>query len=232
MVRFDERAGVTWARDAKTGQPQRSAAPTQLRKEVETCGLCHARRGQISEDWVPGHPLSDTHIVALMTQGIYQPDGQMQDEVYNYGSFKQSRMFAKGVTCSDCHDPHGAKLKFPGDKVCTQCHAETYATSAHSHHEGVSPAVSCVSCHMPARTFMVIDKRHDHSFRVPRPDLSTKLGTNNACTDCHKHKSSDWAAAAIAGWFGPDREGCRPTARRSTRPGTTRPRRGNCSPRS
>jgi predicted CXXCH cytochrome family protein len=207
VVRFDERTGVTWAHDAKTNQPQRSAAPAQLRKEVETCGLCHARRGQMSEDWVPGHPLSDTHIVALMTQGIYQPDGQMQDEVYNYGSFKQSKMFAKGVTCSDCHDPHSAKLKLEGDKVCTQCHAETYATAAHSHHEGVTPEVSCVSCHMPARTFMVIDKRHDHSFRVPRPDLSAKLGTNNACTDCHKDKSSDWAAAAIAGWFGPDREG-------------------------
>jgi predicted CXXCH cytochrome family protein len=206
LVRFDERRGVTWSRDAKTN-PQRSAAPAQLRKEVETCGLCHARRGQMSEDWVPGHPLSDTHVVALMTQGIYQPDGQMQDEVYNYGSFKQSKMFAKGVTCSDCHDPHSAKLKLSGDKVCLQCHAETYATAAHSHHEGVSPAVSCVSCHMPARTFMVIDKRHDHSFRVPRPDLSTKLGTNNACTDCHTDKSSDWAAAAIAGWFGPERQG-------------------------
>jgi predicted CXXCH cytochrome family protein len=207
LVRFDERRGVTWSRDAKTNQPQRSAAPTPLRKEVETCGLCHARRGQMSEDWVPGHPLSDTHIVALMTQGIYQPDGQMQDEVYNYGSFKQSKMFAKGVTCSDCHDPHSAKLKLSGDKVCLQCHAPTYATAAHSHHQGANPAVSCVSCHMPARTFMVIDKRHDHSFRVPRPDLSAKIGTNNACTDCHTDKSSDWAAAAIADWFGPEREG-------------------------
>ena len=131
-VRFDERSGVTWARDADSGQPRRSAIPANVRKEVETCGLCHARRGQISEDWVPGRPLSDTHIVALMTQGIYQPDGQMQDEVYNYGSFKQSKMYAAGVTCSDCHDPHSAKLKLAGDKVCTQCHAETYTTAAHT----------------------------------------------------------------------------------------------------
>ena len=35
----------------------------------------------------------------------------MRDEVYNWGSFPQSRMFAQGVTCSDCHDPHSLKLQ-------------------------------------------------------------------------------------------------------------------------
>ena len=207
LVRFDERAGVTWGRDAKTGFPIRSVPPAGMRKEVETCGLCHARRGLMSENWVPGRPLSDTHLVAALTQGLYQPDGQMLDEVYNYGSFKQSRMYAAGVTCSDCHDPHSAKLKLAGDKVCLQCHTGAYASPAHNHHEGVTPAVGCVSCHMPERTFMVVDKRHDHSFRVPRPDLSDKLQTSNACTDCHKDKPAAWAAAAIAGWFGPERKG-------------------------
>ncbi|MGB6345921.1 MAG: tetratricopeptide repeat protein [Methyloceanibacter sp.] len=207
VVRFDERAGTAWKPDPQSGKPKRNASPANLRKEVETCGLCHARRGQISEDWVPGRPLSDTHIVAMLAQGLYQPDGQMLDEVYNYGSFKQSKMFAAGVTCSDCHDPHSAKLKLAGDKLCLQCHAGTYAEAAHSHHQGVEPAVGCVSCHMPARTFMIVDRRHDHSFRVPRPDLSAKLGTDNACTDCHTGKSSEWAAAAIEEWFGPERKG-------------------------
>ncbi len=207
LVRFDERAGVTWGHDPKTGLPVRSAPPATLRKEVETCGLCHARRRQISEDWVPGRPLSDTHVVAALAQGLYQPDGQMLDEVYNYGLFKQSKMYAAGVTCSDCHDPHSAKLKLSGDQVCLQCHASSYAKPAHTHHEGVTPAVTCVSCHMPERTFMVIDRRHDHSFRVPRPDLSDKYETSNACNDCHKDKTAAWAAAAIEGWFGPEREG-------------------------
>ena len=207
LVRFDERSGVTWGHDAKTGFPVRSASPAGVRKEVETCGLCHARRGLVSEDWVPGRPLSDTHLVAALSQGLYQSDGQMLDEVYNYGSFKQSKMYAAGVTCSDCHDPHNAKLKLTGDKVCLQCHADTYASPTHNHHEGVTPAVGCVSCHMPERTFMVVDKRHDHSFRVPRPDLSDKLQTSNACTDCHKDKPASWAAQAIAGWFGPQRKG-------------------------
>jgi len=207
LARFDERSGVTWGRDAKTGTPLRSAGPASLHKEVEACGRCHARRGQISEDWVPGRTLSDTHIISLLSEGLYQADGQMLDEVYNYGSFKQSKMYAAGVTCSDCHDPHSAKPRLSGNQICLQCHAETYAQPSHHHHESASPKPTCVSCHMPARTFMVIDRRHDHSFRVPRPDLSAKLGVSNACTDCHTDKSADWAAASIENWFGPDRKG-------------------------
>ena len=122
---FDERDGITWLPDPRTGKPQRRIGPATLRKEVETCGLCHARRGEFSEDWVPGRWLSDTHVVSPLARGLYHADGQMQDEVYNYGSFKQSRMFAAGVTCSDCHDPHSAKLVASGDNVCTQCHAPT-----------------------------------------------------------------------------------------------------------
>jgi predicted CXXCH cytochrome family protein len=207
LARFDERSGVTWSRDPKTDQPQRSAPPALLRKEVEMCGRCHARRGEISEDWVPGRSLSDTHVVSLLAHGLYQADGQMLDEVYNYGSFKQSKMFAKGVTCSDCHDPHRAKLRASGNQVCLQCHASRYDTPAHTHHEGVTPALTCVSCHMPVRTYMRIDPRHDHSFRVPRPDLSAPLGVSNACNDCHKDKSPEWAAAAVTKWFGPERKG-------------------------
>ena len=58
----------------------------------------------------PGRWLSDTHVVSPLARGLYHADGQMLDEVYNYGSFKQSKMFAVGVTCSDCHEPHGAQL--------------------------------------------------------------------------------------------------------------------------
>jgi predicted CXXCH cytochrome family protein len=208
LARFDERRGVAWSIDPKTGNAARNFTPATTRKEVETCGRCHARRGEFSEDWIPGRPLSDTHAVAPLSRGLYQADGQMRDEVYNYGSFKQSRMFAAGVTCSDCHEPHGAKLRAPGAEVCSQCHAaEKYASVAHRHHEGVDPAPTCISCHMPARTYMVVDVRHDHGFRIPRPDLSTTLGTPNTCNDCHADKSADWAAAAIAGWHGPNRKG-------------------------
>jgi predicted CXXCH cytochrome family protein len=208
LTRFAERRDVRWSPNAATGTAIRGSAPQALRTEVETCGLCHARRSQFSEAWVPGQPLSQTHQVSLLARGLYQPDGQMLDEVYNYGSFQQSRMFAAGVTCSDCHEPHAAKLRAPGDGVCLQCHTpDKFAAASHHRHEGVDPQPTCASCHMPVRSFMVVDPRHDHSFRVPRPDLSTKLGTRNACNDCHASQSADWAAEAIERWHGPIRKG-------------------------
>ncbi len=207
-VFLNERNGVTWLPDPKTGNPQRGIAPAVLRREVETCGLCHARRSEFSEDWVPGQSLSDTHVVSTLARGLYHADGQMLDEVYNYGSFKQSKMFAVGVTCSDCHDPHAAKLRVSGDGVCLQCHAsDKYEVVTHHRHKGVTPAVTCASCHMPVSTYMVIDKRHDHSLRIPRPDLSVKLGTPNACNACHTNKSAEWAASTIEQWHGTNRKG-------------------------
>jgi predicted CXXCH cytochrome family protein len=208
LVQFDERQGVTWPLDPKTGNARRSFPPATIRKEVETCGLCHARRAAFSEEWRPGHSLSNTHAVSRLARGLYHADGQMLDEVYNYGSFKQSRMFAAGVTCSDCHEPHGAKLRAAGDGVCLQCHAaDKYGAVTHHRHADMAPALACASCHMPARTYMVVDRRHDHSFRVPRPDTSAKLGTPNACNDCHADQSAQWAAEVIERWHGPNRKG-------------------------
>jgi len=210
VVTFDERAGVTWSAEPGTLKPVRSAPAPALRKEVETCGRCHARRGQISEDWTPGRPLSETHRISLLDRRYFHADGQMRDdeEVYNYAPFMQSRMFARGVTCSDCHDPHSAALKAPGDSVCAQCHApEKYETIAHRHHDGVAPLPSCASCHMPERRYMVIDRCHDHGFRIPRPDLSVETGAPNACNDCHRDKPATWAAQQLEIWFGAGRRG-------------------------
>jgi len=210
LVRFDERRDVAWPIDPKSATGRRSLAAAGLRKEVETCGLCHARRASIHEHWIPGQPLSQTHIVEALARNTYHVDGQIRDveEPYNYTPFKQSKMFAAGVTCSDCHEPHGARLRSAGDGVCLQCHApDRFADAKHHHHAEGDRAPGCISCHMPARTFMVVDRRHDHAFRIPRPDVSLALGTPNACNDCHRDKSPQWAARAIEQWFGPDRKG-------------------------
>ena len=208
-VRFDDRAGAVWAIDPQASAARRSFSPSPLRKEVETCGRCHARRSQLSEDWVPGRPLSETHLVAPIARGVYAADGQMRDdeEAYNYAPFKQSAMFATGVTCGDCHEPHSGGLRRAGDELCLGCHPSSFASAAHRHHEEATPAPSCVSCHMPQRSYMIIDRRHDHSFRVPRPDLSAQVGTPNACNDCHTEKTAEWAASAIELWHGPSRKG-------------------------
>ncbi len=201
-VRYDERDGVAWPIDPATGIAQRSK-PRESAKEISTCAQCHARRAQFSEDYEPGRPIGDAYLVSLLDEGLYWRDGQMRDEVFNHGSFLQSRMHAKGVTCSDCHEPHSGNLRASGNAVCTQCHASTrYDVAAHHHHEQQSEGARCVACHMPPTTYMVVDPRHDHSMRVPRPDLSVRMGTPNACTTCHVDREPAWAAKAIAAWTG------------------------------
>ncbi|MBL8658727.1 MAG: tetratricopeptide repeat protein [Rhodospirillales bacterium] len=206
-VHFDEREAVSWAIDPTTGNARRSAPRTSA-KELETCGVCHSRSGKIAEPWRPGHSLLETHVPSLLYAGLFEADGKSLDEVYNYAPFRQSKMFMAGVSCSDCHNPHSLKLVADGNAVCTQCHDEgKYAVSAHTHHAEGSAGTRCVACHMPVKTYMQVDPRHDHAFRVPRPDESVRFGTSNACNDCHADKDAAWAAAAIEQWFGPVRKG-------------------------
>ena len=122
-----------------------------------------------------GEPLQDHYLPALLSEGLYHPDGQQRDEVFNWGSFVSSRMYAKGVTCGDCHEPHGGQLHAPGNGVCAQCHsAAKYDAASHHFHETGTPGAACAACHMKTETYMVVDPRHDHSFRIPRPDLSAE----------------------------------------------------------
>jgi len=201
-VVFNERKGVSWAIDAATGNASRSRA-RESAKEIETCARCHARRAQIGDDHAPGRPIGDAFLVAPLEEGLYWSDGQMRDEVYNHGSFAQSKMFARGVTCSDCHEPHSQQLRAPGNAVCAQCHLPAkYDASAHHHHPAGSKGAACAVCHMPSTTYMVVDPRHDHSFRIPQPELSVKLGTPNACNKCHTDQPAQWAADAVQQWYG------------------------------
>jgi tetratricopeptide (TPR) repeat protein len=125
--------------------------------------------------------------------------------VYEYDSFLQSKMYANHVKCSDCHDPHSLKLKFEGNRLCAQCHDPAkFDTEAHHHHKPDTAGAQCINCHMATRMYMVIDERRDHSFRIPRPDLSVALGTTNACNNCHTRadETFEWAADAVKKWYG------------------------------
>jgi Flp pilus assembly protein TadD len=189
--------------DETTGIARRSVARSS-NVETDACARCHSRRGVITDNYVHARPLLDTHLPALLTEGLYYPDGQIQDEVYEYGSFLQSKMHAAGVTCSDCHEPHNLKLRAEGSNVCSQCHLPAkFAASEHHHHKPGSAGASCLGCHMPERIYMVVDPRRDHSFRTPRPDLSAKLGTPNACNSCHADKNLNWTVVAFAKWYKP-----------------------------
>lgn len=217
-------AHVDWAAKPKPAQVSyHSAAEIGLIVDYKAlgskglgdqCAYCHSRRQSLNVGQQPGKPLLDSVLPATLDPGMYHADGQMQGEVYVYGSFTQSKMFAAGVTCTDCHDPHTTKVKIQGNGLCQQCHntqppsrfpslqAKNYDSPEHHHHTAGSPGAQCVNCHMPAQTYMVIDPRHDHSFRLPRPDLDGQTESPDACTTCHKDKEPAWAAKVIEGWFG------------------------------
>jgi tetratricopeptide (TPR) repeat protein len=202
-----EATRARWVFDAGQAIARRERA-LPASAELEVCAPCHARRSTLREGRLPGQKLLDTHRPALLEPGLYEADGQMRDEVYVWGSFLQSRMYAAGVTCSDCHDPHSLAPRAEGDRLCAQCHRpEVFAVEAHHRHRAGSRGAACVACHLPARSYMQIDVRHDHSFRVPRPDLSVAIGTPNACTDCHADRPAAWAADALARWFVGGRSG-------------------------
>lgn len=178
--------------------------------QIETCAKCHSRRAAVHANFRPGTNFLNSYLPSLLDEGLYFADGQILDEVYVYGSFLQSKMHAKGVRCTDCHQPHSLKLKFTGNALCTQCHEPAkYDLAAHHHHPITADGVGnqCVDCHMPATTYMNVDPRRDHSFRVPRPDLSVAVGTPNACNGCHTEAEQDaaWAADKVLQWYGEQR---------------------------
>jgi len=192
-AQLTERHDVRWVMNA-TSPTARRSTPRSTDREIETCAQCHASRAHIAEGYTAGAPLLDYYIPSLLLADQYFPDGQQRDEVYNYGSFLQSRMYHAGVTCADCHEPHSQKLRAPGNQLCAQCHQPAvFDAPSHYFHPPGSPGAQCVSCHMPDTTYMEIDPRRDHSIRVPRPDLSVSLGVPNACNRCHQDRDAQMA---------------------------------------
>ena len=211
-------AHITWAKKPGAFKPSQwskvnslGLKPTHNKNdaasEINLCAGCHSRREQLGSSSPPvGSDFDDHYRVSLLRNGLYHPDGQIQEEVYVYGSFLQSKMHARGVKCSNCHDAHSYKLKLQGNALCTQCHnpggnplfptltKADYDSPAHHFHPKNSKGADCKNCHMPQQLYMVVDGRRDHSFRIPRPDLAAKLNTTDPCVQCHTDKTSDWAS--------------------------------------
>lgn len=199
------------------------------RKFVEQCAHCHSRRGTFSDLDPTDTSMSNFMLPSLPMAPHFHVDGQIMDEDYVFASFTQSKMYQRDVKCSDCHNVHSGKLLLEGNALCLQCHkAADYDTYQHHFHKTeadksannaeqavlsaygdvyeVGSGAQCINCHMPAQYYMGVDLRNDHSFRVPRPDLSDKLGTPNACTQCHGNKTNQWAASHIEQWHGKQRK--------------------------
>ena len=212
---------VAWADQPAMGRPQVENAALLTRTSrltgpelVGLCAPCHARRSQFADQGVPGGELMDRYLPVLLSPGVFHPDGQILDEDFEWHAFTQSKMYANGVRCADCHDVHSGKRHKEGNALCTRCHrADTYDDTSHHFHKKEwkgkpSAGALCVSCHMPGQNFMVVHFRRDHSMRVPRPDLTAALGVPNACSasGCHADKPAAWVQARYDGWYGKKRK--------------------------
>jgi Flp pilus assembly protein TadD len=210
---------VAWANaEEEPESPKRSyenkGLEVNLRAEdpdvqMDACARCHSRRNRLRKDYQYGQPLMDYYVPQVLIDPFYYPDGQILDEVYVYGSFIQAKKYQHGVRCTDCHNPHTARLHIYGNELCTGCHSspppvqyETlrdreYNSPTHHFHKEDSEGSLCVECHMPETKYMIVDPRRDHKFLIPRPDLSVKLDIPNPCNRCHADKTAQWAADKI-----------------------------------
>lgn len=179
-------------------------------QHAENCAGCHARRAEITGDFVPGDSFWD-HYQLTITDGsdIYYPDGQIRDEDYEFASFISSRMYHSGVRCMDCHDMHSMKTILTGNQLCMRCHtaggfpkAPVILPEMHSFHQAASAGNQCINCHMPQTTYMQRHPRHDHGFTIPDPLLTKQFGVPNACNKCHQDKDNEWSLAATEKWWG------------------------------
>ena len=194
---------LSWAENNQEDKNTYILTGKTQKDQLNLCASCHARRVKLTENLVPGTKFEDHYMVQNLTTNYYHGDGQIEEEDYVYGSFMQSKMFDEGVKCNDCHNAHSLKLKFEGNKLCTQCHVPAnYDTENHYFHEANTEASLCINCHMTGKEYMGNDFRRDHSFRIPRPDQSEAYGTPNACTGCHSDKSNQWASKVIIDKFG------------------------------
>ncbi|MCG7200591.1 tetratricopeptide repeat protein [Marinobacter pelagius] len=181
-------------------QPPRHEGPESSPSQVVSCGRCHSLRTSLTDRGAG--QVHDQYSLSRLDQPLYYPDGRVREEVFVLGSFEQSKMFQAGVVCSDCHNPHTGKLKAQGNAVCTQCHnAGDFDTPEHHRHTAGNEGAQCVNCHMPESTFMKIDDRREHSFTLPRPDISTASGSPDVCLACHTDQDRDWSIATVSGWF-------------------------------
>ena len=139
-------------------------------------------------------------------------DGTAHKNRMQGNDFVQSLMYARGVTCASCHDPHGsdnnAMLIKPVKEVCLTCHGPNTQNGpraptieAHTHHAANSRGSECVACHMPKIEQTIADVNvRAHTFKFISPRTTELLKVPNPCMVCHADKPVKWAMDALKGW--------------------------------
>jgi tetratricopeptide (TPR) repeat protein len=204
------KAHVDWQKKYGGTQQKDPAFPKLSRQQVfDACASCHARRAELTGDFVPGDDFNDHYELATVdASDTFYPDGQIRDEDYEQSAFLGSKMHNAGLTCLDCHPRSLHMARLHGNELCLQCHkggfpkAPAINPTEHSHHAAGSTGNECANCHMPQTVYMQRHSRHDHGFTIPDPLLTKQFGVPNACNRCHADHSTDWALKSVGSWYG------------------------------
>jgi predicted CXXCH cytochrome family protein len=193
----------------------------------DTCIQCHSQGQPLNNpiagkyyDWPVGFQMGlrlndfwklEDHKLGETTFTHFA-DGTAHKNRMQGNDFATSLMYARGVTCFSCHDPHGsendAMLRQPAGSMCLTCHGPNSQNGPHSatieqhtHHAAGSAGSQCVACHMPKIEQTIADVNvRSHTFHFVYPDRTDSLKIPNACNVCHTDKSTAWAADSLTRW--------------------------------
>jgi predicted CXXCH cytochrome family protein len=177
--------------------------PEQARA-VMVCGRCHTRgvsadgkgypdRFEPGDDFRRGFEQARPGDVRF-----FWPDGSSRANRQQYADFTTSAMYARGVKCWSCHNPHkasennAASLRLAGSALCRSCHPASGGEKGLTH--AIHDNGACRGCHMP----LTADPGPggglaSHRFMPVRPAATLELGGGdtarqpNSCNGCHYH---------------------------------------------
>ncbi len=168
----------------------------------------------------PGKPLINYKLPAPFSLGKetkeFWANGAAKKNRTQGNEYIHDRMYAHGITCINCHDPHkltNTAQKPQGNDACMKCHSfgsiigpHQDTLEAHTNHKADSIGSSCIECHMP-KTAKHTDKSpltvRSHLFTFTYPAQTKAYGMpakTNACFACHQDKTLDSLQSTLKEW--------------------------------